>query len=43
MQYVKENAEAGLGLANVIAKAKDVQAILALQRSFAKKQMQAYA
>jgi hypothetical protein len=43
MHYAKENAEAGLGLATDIAKAKDVQAILALQTSFAQKQMQAYA
>ena len=43
MHYAKQNAEAGLALANEIAKAKDIQEILALQTSFAQKQMQSYA
>lgn len=43
MFYAKQNAEAGMALASEIAKAKDVQELLALQTSFAQKQMQAYA
>ena len=43
MHYAKQNAEAGLALANEIAKAKDIQEILTLQTSFAQKQMQSYA
>ena len=43
MHYAKQNAEAGMTLANEIAKAKDIQEILALQTSFAQKQMQSYA
>ncbi|MGI9476561.1 MAG: phasin family protein [Hyphomicrobiaceae bacterium] len=43
MHYAKQNAEAGLNLADEIAKAKDIQEILALQTSFAQKQMQSYA
>ncbi len=43
MHYAKQNAEAGMALANEIAKAKDIQEILGLQTSFAQKQMQSYA
>ncbi len=43
MHYAKENAEASMALANDLAKAKDVQDILALQTKFAQKQMQSYA
>jgi hypothetical protein len=43
MHYAKENAEAGMALANDIAKAKDMQEILSLQTNFAQKQMQSYA
>ena len=43
MHYAKQNAEAGMALASEIAKAKDVQELLALQTSFAQKQMQSYA
>ena len=43
MHYAKQNAEAGMALANDIAKAKDIQEILGLQTSFAQKQMQSYA
>ena len=43
MYYAKQNAEAGLALANEIAKARDIQEILSLQTSFAQKQMQSYA
>ena len=43
MHYAKQNAEAGMTLANEIAKARDIQEILALQTSFAQKQMQSYA
>lgn len=43
MHYAKLNAEAGMALAADIAKAQNIQEILALQTSFAQKQMQAYA
>ncbi len=43
MQYAKQNAEAGLALATDIAKAKDIQAIIRLQTSFAQNQIQSYA
>ncbi len=43
MHYAKQNADAGLNLANDIAKAGDIQEILALQTTFAQKQMQSYA
>ena len=43
MHYAKQNAEAGLALASDIAKAKDIQEILALQTRFAQQQMQSYA
>ena len=43
MHYAKQNAEAGMTLANDIAKARDIQEILSLQTSFAQKQMQSYA
>ncbi len=43
LHYSKQNAEAGMALANEIAKAKDIQEILTLQPSFAQKQMQSYA
>ena len=41
--FAKQNAEAGFALASDIAKAKDIQAVLALQGKFAQTQMQAYA
>jgi hypothetical protein len=41
--FAKKNAEAGFGLAADIAKAKDVQEVLALQTRFAQSQMQTYA
>ncbi|MGI9408665.1 MAG: phasin family protein [Hyphomicrobiaceae bacterium] len=43
MHYAKQNAEAGMTLANEIAKARDIQEILSLQTSFAQRQMQSYA
>jgi len=43
IHYAKQNTEAGMALASEIAKAKDIQEILALQTSFAQKQMQSYA
>ncbi len=43
MHYAKQNAEAGMTLANDIAKARDIQEILSLQTTFAHKQMQSYA
>ena len=43
MHYAKQNAEASMALANDLSKAKGVQDILALQTSFAQKQMQSYA
>ena len=43
MYYAKQNADAGLSLANDITKASDMQEILALQTKFAHKQMQSYA
>lgn len=43
IHYAKQNTEAGMALANDIAKAKDIQEILALQTGFAQKQMQSYA
>ncbi len=43
MHYARQNAEAGMALANEIAKAKTIQEILALQTGFAQKQMQSYA
>lgn len=43
MHYAKQNAEAGMALANDIAKARDIQEILSLQTTFAQKQMQSYA
>lgn len=43
IHYAKQNTEAGMALVNEIAKAKDIQEILALQTSFAQKQMQSYA
>ena len=41
--YAKTNAEAGFSLAAEIAKAKDMQEVLALQTRFAQAQMQTYA
>ena len=41
--YAKTNAEAGFALAAEIAKAKDMQEVLALQTRFAQAQMQTYA
>ena len=41
--FAKQNAEAGFALASDIAKAKDIQEVLALQGKFAQTQMQAYA
>ena len=43
MYYAKQNADAGLSLANDITNASDIQEILALQTKFAHKQMQSYA
>lgn len=41
--YAKKNAEAGFALAAEIAKAKDMQEVIALQTRFAQAQMQTYA
>ena len=43
VRFAKQNAEAGLALASELAKAKDLQEVLALQSSYAQTQMQAYA
>ena len=43
VSFAKQNAEAALGLASNLAKAKTAQDILTLQSSFAQSQMQAYA
>ena len=42
-KFAKQNAEAGFALATELAKAKDIQEILALQSRYAQTQMQAYA
>jgi phasin len=41
--FAKQNADAGFGLASELAKAKDIQEVLALQSRHAQAQMQAYA
>ncbi len=41
--FAKQNAEAGFALASELAKAKDIQEVLALQSRHAQAQMQAYA
>lgn len=41
--FAKQNAEAGFALASALAKAKDIQEVLALQSRYAQTQMQAYA
>ena len=41
--FAKQNAEAGFALASALAKAKDIQEVLALQSRYAQAQMQAYA
>ena len=41
-KYAKENAEAGLALASSLAKATDIQEVLAIHGRFAQSQMQAY-
>ena len=43
VRFAKQNAEAGFALANDIAKAKDIQEVLALQSRFTQTQMQSYA
>ena len=43
VRFAKQNAEAGLALASELAKAKDLQEVLALQSSYAQTQMQSYA
>ena len=42
-RFAKQNAEAGFALASDIAKAKDIQEVLALQSRYAQTQMQSYA
>jgi hypothetical protein len=42
-KFAKQNAEAGFALASDLAKAKDLQEVLALQSRYAQVQMQAYA
>lgn len=42
-KFAKQNAEAGFALASDLAKAKDLQEVLALQSRYAQAQMQAYA
>ena len=42
-KFAKQNAEAGFALASELAKAKDIQEVLALQSRYAQTQMQAYA
>ncbi len=42
-KFAKQNAEAGFALASELAKAKDIQEVLALQSQHAQTQMQAYA
>ena len=41
--FAKQNAEAAFALASDLAKAKDLQQVIALQSRFAQSQMQAYA
>lgn len=43
ISYAKQNAEAGFALAASMAKAKDIQEVLALQTQFAQSQMQTFA
>jgi hypothetical protein len=42
-KFAKQNAEAGIQLANELANAKDIQDVLALQSRYAQTQMQNYA
>ena len=42
-RFAKQNAEAGFALTTDLAKAKDIQEVLALQSRYAQAQMQAYA
>ena len=42
-KFAKQNAEVGFALASDLAKAKDIQEVLALQTRYAQTQMQAYA
>ena len=42
-RFAKENAEAGFALASSLAKAKDIQEVLALQTQYAQSQMRNYA
>lgn len=41
--FAKQNAVAGFALGSALAKAKDIQEVLALQSRYAQAQMQAYA
>ena len=41
--FAKENADAGFALATSLAKAKDIQEVLALQTQYAQSQMRNYA
>jgi hypothetical protein len=43
VRFAKQNAEAGIQLANELANAKDIQDVLALQSRYAQMQMQNYA
>ncbi len=43
IDFAKQNAEAGLALAGDLAKAKDINEILAMQGRYAQAQMQSYA
>lgn len=43
VSFAKQNAEAGIALANSLASAKDIQEVVHLQTSYAQSQMQTYA
>jgi hypothetical protein len=43
IEFAKENGERFFGLANALARAKDIQEVLALQSRYAQTQMQSYA
>jgi hypothetical protein len=42
VKFAQQNTEAGFALAKDLAKAKDIQEVLALQTQYAQTQMQAY-
>ncbi|MDJ0512581.1 MAG: phasin family protein [Methyloceanibacter sp.] len=43
MEFAKENAESSFAMANDLAKAKDMNEVLAIQSQYAQSQFQAYA